>query len=376
MRLIKEDIYNFILTGIYTLGISLSLLSFIFNINIFIKFNLLFSLLSVVILFKYETKHNYNLYLYSILLLLFFFLSSFLVDRFGWRFITPLQFIFSGLGFSMILLSYRIYSISGYIVFYGLAFYFLVLMTMGVSGDQALKWSSSNGISTLMLIACISLYIISNFEKKEIDLYPALLTLLISIWGIGRSGIISSFVLFIGLILIKFWHKRKIVYFIFTFFIFLSTMIYYFSDIFINFSLNNNFLSNAVIRFIERGDEFSESSARSTMWANYINNIDLTRFFFGVNVETDPWDEGIENSFNYHNSFIDLHLQTGIYGIFTMCLLFFSLFTLFKYNKVLFLLLLVLIIRSFTDTIFFFGRYDYLMYFFIFCKKRNKLQIR
>jgi hypothetical protein len=376
MRLIKEDIYNFILTGIYTLGISLSLLSFIFNINIFIKFNLLFSLLSVVILFKYETKHNYNLYLYSILLLLFFFLSSFLVDRFGWRFITPLHFIFSGLGFSMILLSYRIYSISGYIVFYGLAFYFLVLMTMGVSGDQALKWSSSNGISTLMLIACISLYIISNFEKKEIDLYPALLTLLISIWGIGRSGIISSFVLFIGLILIKFWHKRKIVYFIFTFFIFLSTMIYYFSDIFINFSLNNNFLSNAVIRFIERGDEFSESSARSTMWANYINNIDLTRFFFGVNVETDPWDEGIENSFNYHNSFIDLHLQTGIYGIFTMCLLFFSLFTLFKYNKVLFLLLLVLIIRSFTDTIFFFGRYDYLMYFFIFCKKRNKLQIR
>jgi hypothetical protein len=357
---------NLILTIIYTLGLSFSLCSFIWNINIFIKINVLLSFIALFILGKRNNRKNFLIYFYIVILIIFFLFSSFYVNRFGWRLLAPIHFIISGYGFSMILLRKCVFSWSGYFVFYALASYFISLILLGYSGDQALKWSSSNNISVIMLISCISLYIILDFENREIDLIPAILTLIISIWGIGRGGIISSFILFFGLLFIKFKNKAIYLYLLFLTLIMLCVVIYIYSDFLIEYAINNNYLSNAAFRFIERGDEFSESSARSDMWQNYFNNLDLQRLFFGANVEKDPWDSGVENSFNYHNSFINLHLQTGLVGLITIFFLFTALVNYYKKNKLLFLLLLVLITRSLTDTMIFFGRYDFIPFFFIF----------
>lgn len=355
-----------ILTIIYSLGLSFSLISFIWNINILIKTNVLLSLFSLYFLVKYNNKKHFVIYIYIFLLLILFIFFSFYVGRLNWRLFAPLHFILYSYGFAMILVNRLVYSLSGYIIFYALASYFVFLMLIGVSGEFALQWSSSNGVSIVMLIACISLYITTRFDKREIDLKPALITLIISIWGIGRGGIISSFILYIGLVFIKFDTKPRYIYSIILIIFTLIVSIYAYSDFFFDFAINNSFTSNAMIRFIERSGEFTESSARSNFWQNYFNNLDLFRFIFGVNVETDPWDEGLQNEFNYHNSFISLHSQTGLIGILTMLLILFSLFDLFKNDKVLFLLLFVLVIRSFTDSMIFFGRYDFIMFYFVF----------
>jgi hypothetical protein len=305
------------------------------------------------------------------MLVVFFLFSSLYVNRFGWRFFAPIHFIISGYGFSMILIKKYVYSWSAYFVFYSLAAYFLFYMFLGYSGDEVLKWSSSNNISIIMLISCISLYIILDFENREINLIPAALTLLISIWGIGRGGIISSLILFIGLLFFKYKNKSKYIFILVTTLILIFLLIFLFSDSLIEFAINNNYLSNAAFRFIERGDEFTESSARSNMWQNYYNNLDFQRIIFGANVEKDPWDTGAENSYNYHNSFINLHLQTGILGLITICILLFALFKYYKINKLYFILLLVLLSRSLTDTMIFFGRYDFIPYFFIFAFINN-----
>ena len=151
-------------------------------------------------------------------------------------------------------------------------------------------------------------------------------------------------------------------------------LIYLNTDYFIQFALNNQFLSNAAIRFAERSSETIESSSRSTMWANYFDNLDFSRIIFGVNLETDPWDEGITNEFNYHNSFINLHIQTGIVGLLIIMLMILTLFKLFWTNRIYFFLFIALIFRSFTDSVLFFGRYDFIFFFFIFTllKKTSK----
>jgi hypothetical protein len=361
-----------ILTIVYSLGLAFSLISFIWNVNILIKTNVFLSIVALYFLKGYFNKKHLSIYIYSYLLLFLFIFFSLLVGRLNWRLIAPLHFIIYSYGFAMILINKRVYYWGGYIIFYTLALYFFILMLLGVSGEFALKWSSSNGISTVMLISCISLYIIRRFDKQEIDLKPALITLIISIWGIGRGGILSSFVLFLGLLFIKYNTKKIYIYFILAISCSFFGIIYIYSDWFFDFALNNSFFSNAMIRFIERGGEFSESSARSSMWENYFNNLDVFRIIFGVNVETDPWEDGIQNEFNYHNSFINLHLQTGIIGILTIIILMFSLFNLFSNDKVLFLLLFVLILRSFTDTVIFFGRYDFIVFYFIFIELKRK----
>ena len=154
-----------LLTIIYTLGISFSLISFIWNINILIKTNVLLGLFALFILGRKNSRNHFIIYILFWLIFISFIFSSFFVGRFGWRFFTPLHFLVPSYAFSLILIRKAVYNWGAYIVFYSLAFYFLILMFFGVNGEFALKWSSSNGISIVILIACVSFYIILNNEK-------------------------------------------------------------------------------------------------------------------------------------------------------------------------------------------------------------------
>ena len=159
-----------------------------------IKVNVLLSLFSLFILVKKNKKTHLSAYIYIALLIIFFILSSFYVARYDWRLFAPLHFIIYSYGFSMILINRYVYTWGGYLVFYGLAAYFCILIILGVSGDIALKWSSSNGISTVMLISCISLYIILRLEEMELDLDTSQLMVY------GHHGNLKMFVLCLRLI--------------------------------------------------------------------------------------------------------------------------------------------------------------------------------
>jgi hypothetical protein len=235
-----------------------------------------------------------------------------------------------------------------------------MLMLAGVDGYSALKFSSWNGISMVMLVACISLYIILSMENKKIDLKPALFTLVISIWGIGRSGIASSFVLLLGLIFVRLRAKPKYIYYVIIC-LFIAYLFYALSMFVMDYSIFGNAIDHYLTRKIETGP-----SERWTMWTNYFNNLDISRVIFGVNVVEDPWPEGLINEYNYHSSFINLHLQTGFMGLITLALIIFSLFKFYRINQVFFFLLLTVISRSSTDLLIFFGPFDFIPFFFIF----------
>jgi hypothetical protein len=256
----------------------------------------------------------------------------------------------------MILLKRYVYVWSGYIIFYGLAAYFFILMFIGVDGYTALKFCSFNGISIVMLVACISLYIIMSMEKKKIDLKPAIITLIISIWGIGRSGIISSFALLIGILLVRWRAKPRYI---------LYTIIGLFIALLFMYATDYSFFKNAIDHYLVRSGEAGPSE-RWMMWSNYFNNLDISRVIFGVNVVEDPWPKKEIMAYNYHSSFINLHLQTGLMGLITLALIIIALLKFYKTNKVFFILFLTLILRASSDCFIFFDRFDFIPFFFIF----------
>jgi hypothetical protein len=347
-------------TILFSLYLSLSLICFIWPNNYITLFNTLLGLFALILFSTRIQRADVPIYLFAGFLAASFLVSSLFVWRTGWRLYFPICFLVSAPGIAMILLRGYVYSWGGYIVFYSLSAYFLVLMLAGVDGHTALKYSSWNGISMLMLVACISLYIISSMENKQIDLKPALVTLVISIWGIGRSGIASSFVLLLGLLFVRFRAQTK--YFCY---LILCLFIAYLFHVLSMLAMDYSIFGNAIDHYFARKTE-TGTSERLTMWTNYFNNLDIYRFIFGVNVVEDPWPEGELFEYNYHNAFINLHLQTGLMGLITMSLIFFSFFKFYRINQVFLILLLTLVLRSSTDLLIFFGPFDFLPFFFIF----------
>lgn len=352
-------------TSLFLLYFTLSFISMIgpfiaYDVKIFIC-----SLLGLFALILSSTRirrEDVPIIKFVVLLIASFLVSSFLVGRAKGAVGVPFLFIVSGTGIAMILLRGYVYSWGGYMLFYSLAVYFLSFMLSGVSADFVFMNVSRNNISVVLLYASISLYIMLSMEnKKKIDLKPAIITFIISIWAIGRSGIVSSFVLLLGLIFVKFHVKKK---YIVVICLLIAFLVYAFiqSGIFIYFvnAANANVIQHATISMLR------EESERGAIWMNYYDNLDLFRVICGVNVAEDPWPAGEILAYNYHNSFIFLHAQTGFMGLITIALIIFSISTFYRINQVFLILLLALIMRAFTDMVIFFGRFDFIPFFFIF----------
>lgn len=349
-------------TLLFMLQVAMSLATFIWAAVGLIKVNTLIASFSLLFLSLKIRREYAPVYLYTGFLIAAFLVSSLYVARTDWRLFTPVLFIISGFNIALILLRGYVYSWGGYAIFYALAGYFMLMIFSGVDGASAMKYCSFNGISMVMLVVCISLYIILETENKKFDIKPALLTLAISIWGIGRSGIVVGFVLFLGLLSIRLKHKPKY---------FIRVLVFLLIAFLGLRATDYSFFGNAIAHQEERGTVLTDH-VRAGMWANYYNNLDIARVIFGVNVLEDPWETGEINEYNYHNSFINLHLQTGFMGLITMAIIVKALFVFYRTNRVFFFLLLALVLRASVDLFIFFGAFDFLPFFFIFYLLRER----
>ena len=347
-------------TILFSLYFALMLISFIWAIDMTFYISTALGFCALILLSTRIRREHILMYIFAGFLVASFLVLSLVVGRAKGAIFVPFLFIVSNFGIAMILLRGYVYSWGGYIVFYSLTIYFLSLKLAGLNIADVMKFCSWNGISMVMLLAAISLYIILRMENKKIDLKPAILTLIISIWAVGRSGIISSFVLLLGLIFVKFRAKPKYLVIIF---LFIALLSYALLTSKIDYYLFDAEEENAIRHFATSETWDPE---RERIWTNYYNNLDISRIIFGVNVAEDPWPRGEFLAYNYHNAFIFLHAQTGFMGLITMALMIFSIFKFYRINQVFLILLLTLILRSSTDVVIFFGRFDFIPFFFIF----------
>ena len=356
----RYNVKKIFFTILFSLYLALSLIRFTWPAHLLLTSTVTGLGLFALILLSIRIRRDYvPIYIFVGFLTTSFLVSSLFVSRTE-RLGHVVLFIVFNTGIAMILLRGYVYSWGGYIVFYGSAGYFLMLMFAGVYPGEALV-CSYNGISMMMMVACISLYIILSMENKKIDLKPALISLFISIWAIGRSGIISFLVLLLGFLLVRLRTKKRIIFIV----IICLIIGYLLFDVLYMFGMDYSIFSNAIDRFLASATG-EVPNVRMRIWANYFNNLDISRVIFGVNVLTDPWPDGELLAYNYHSSFINLHLQTGFMGLIVMVLIILSLFKFFRKNQVFFFLFLTVILRWSTDIGLFFESWDFIPFFFIF----------
>jgi hypothetical protein len=300
-------------------------------------------------------------------LLISFFISSILNTRVD-RIIQNLFFILASSGIALLLTTRLVSLWAVSIAFWGLSSYFILLILLSVDPMQAI-FTSQNGISQMILIAAISYYLVSNRLNKKISLKPAFVTLIISIWGVGRSGILVGLILLFGLFFLKSESKivRTILFTFAMLFIFFMAIPFYGSsgqvDFFYGF-FNDSFFEMAISNYAKTFD--SSYTERGDIYLHYFQNLDLFKFFFGVNPMNEYWPNGEFLAYNYHNSFITLHSQTGFFGLIIILLLIIAFFTFIKRDKVYSLLILALLLRWSTDSYLFFEFFDFIPLFFIF----------
>lgn len=195
------------------------------------------------------------------------------------------------------------------------------------------KYSSYNAYGSLLVFSC-AMFTISSKNKKNIaSIYPAVITLIISVLLYGRSNIITTAIL-LGFILIGDM-RFKTLFLMFFVFIFLYQV--YNIDIYQDLIL-------AETNFAQGLD-----TPRTDMIRHYLSGIDAFSLFFGLPVDNIPFIYERWGT-NPHNAFIRLF---SVFGIFPF-LLFFVVPMLCDWSKLTLVGLgcfLVVILRSMTDSI-------------------------
>jgi hypothetical protein len=176
------------------------------------------------------------------------------------------------------------------------------------------------------------------FDKVKKNTYLIIVIAWIAtFFTLGRMGILSMTILFIGLNIFYFKINaslKKISFFL----IIISLTFYLGYDYFLN---NDNI--PILFKFYKNG---FDSWQRELIINTYFDQINIKTFLFGVS------DETIKKitTFSLHNSYLEIHSYIGL-GI--LPILFYSLKGLFYLNKKnigLFIVFLAFLLRGFTDT--------------------------
>lgn len=226
----------------------------------------------------------------------------------------------------------------------------------GVDPDLILHERSRNMVSFYTLIYTIYYYIEDYRWNKNVNIFPALNCAVLGLMLIGRSGIIVSLLLLLFIFFYQFSFISNVSK------IKRITIIVSIIAVFVytNYQLLMLLYESAFGRFIEFG---VDGTGREDILAMYSEKVksDPISFIFGVSLNN-PTFERFE--YNLHNSFFSAHYFWGI-----LSLVFFLLIvrTFFKKGHVFYKgLLVVLLIRSTTDQVFFIDFMDVIVYYLMF----------
>ena len=262
----------------------------------------------------------------------------------------------TSISMSFILISKNISSKVISILLWILVSYFLFLMITGVNPNFALGDSSSsrNGVSVILINILVLSMLIDFKNQKPPSIILPLFVFLICVWTLSRAGIVCSFIVLFASFLLRIQSKPtyqdKFKFFIKA----ISVLI-------LPILLNLKFIINEVTPLIQasvgRGFSFT-ADERADFLNFYIDNMDMNYLLFGLYLKGSGLFSANSNA---HNSFIQLHSVTGIFGLLVILLITYLLIITLKRNFAIGLLSIALILRGLTDTIYFFDIFDFIL---------------
>lgn len=277
-------------------------------------------------------------------------------------------------GVAILLLKYKINPMIIYFSFYTHVLFFTFHILNGTDPNLLMK-ASRNNVSVVMIIQTSLVYISLVKNNKKITYLPALITFIISLWAIGRSGILSSVFLLIGVLLVslKIENTKKNM----TLNIVLILLLVIFFNIPTNtLNIVDNLSNNYEIAYQRSLSKGLEDRARETILKEYIKEFDMNimSFFLGVPFRDHSIFAFYNN--NLHNSYLRLHAFFGLAG-FLMVLIGIAV-AMKKYikqkNILYFFIFGTILLRITTDTLAFTGIMDPLIYYFLINGVSDKLK--
>gem|GEM_PF-2891879 len=223
---------------------------------------------------------------------------------------------------------------------------------------------SRNYISFFLAITVAPYYFVAMKNKSSFSVLPAILFLVLSVYSLGRSGIVASlFVFFAALLSIKLSKFARRIFWV----IFVLVLPY------ATYHFFNKYVSITDIQRIVRIAEWSDLGGRSTIWSNYLRELNVFSLLFGMDVNT-PKILDIGGSYmpgHVHSSILNFLSVGGMMAIVFIIKYFTRLFS-FRFSNIpLVLLGLGLILRLFTETGCLFGHFDYVVWMFVFLNSRQ-----
>lgn len=234
--------------------------------------------------------------------------------------------------------------------------YFIIGDVLYGIQDYGVEGLHSGSINTVILLSIsITIQVVDYRDNSKLALLPSMLIIPIAIMSWNRTGLATSVIYFLSVLYVG-THEMKSKYMQIILMIIVTMVVAYAGNRYWNLIQDTPIFTKIEDGGLETG--------RNSIWASYFEGLGFTQYLLGRAIDSrHTLSGGFENA---HNSFIMMHSQIG-FLFFVFC--FFSLKKIwyyFKRNKFLFLLFMVLILRSSFDMMFFFHPYDYAFYIFLF----------
>ena len=229
-----------------------------------------------------------------------------------------LRIVFISLPIAYLLYDVHINRYAALSFFYVVFTYTVVMIALADPAElyRIFAASSRNYISVLLIACLFPYYLACEREHTEVSIFPALLSLSVSIYVQTRGGMIASGILvfltftweiYAGIAERAFQNRTKLIRF-------LTSALFLFGIVFFAFSkppVNAGFSENYLSRFHEPAEY---PISRSDMWKEYITVTlsSLKNIILGPPLTTCPLIKA--EAYNSHNSYFMTHSYMGIAG--------------------------------------------------------------
>lgn len=215
-------------------------------------------------------------------------------------------------------------------------------------------FSSVNYISVFLLSMIGILFYQARIQGEELPILPVIIFVILSVLSKSRMGMLVSLICLLFVYFMRGNQRvslKKILFITITVFITFNIISYIFNSIGIE---GLDFLSD---KFVNRSRNYSEDT-RSIIFSDYLKNINFETFILGVDVPRYVYD-------STHNSLLNMHYHFGVLSFVILYYMCKSLLFYWKYERVLFYTFLLLLMRAFTDDMFFVNNFDVVAVSFI-----------
>jgi hypothetical protein len=244
-----------------------------------------------------------------------------------------------------------------------LSFFILFnVIILKVDPNRLFDRSSQNIISILIIGAATFLYISESIidDKRKLPLWPSVVAVFFSILGRGRSGIISSILLFLVILYLN--HKKnteveskrnikRLLFYLPLLFV-----------LFITFFFLN--LSTPILDYFTTSTSFEKGleTPRFELWKSFLLDLEVENIIFGDDLSKINiiWNK------NLHNSYLQLFSYAPLLAIFIIILTIKSVANNLIIDSTIWILMFPILLRAVTDSgVFLSGVYDFSPYIII-----------